>query len=248
MVAALALCRAHAAARVLPSGATVPQNLLRIEIEFEPALHSPLDMRQVELLGADGEPIEAALLDVPLLSRDGRRATILMNPGRIKTGVRPNAALGLALREGERVTLRINDPQLHAPLTKAWRVVAADRERLVPAAWKFNVPAAGSRAMLDVALPSAVGVSAKELIAVADSRGERIAGTAELSRGETHWIFVPARPWRTGGYQLRVHPNLEDVAGNQPCAAFEANELHATDCSRDSAVAFHIAATQRRGP
>ncbi len=60
--------------------------------------------------------------------------------------------------------------------------------------------------------------------------GDRLAGHATLQAGETVWRFVPARPWRAGEYAIVVHPRLEDVAGNRPCAAFEAVALSDVEC------------------
>jgi len=42
-----------------------------------------------------------------------------------------------------------------------------------------------------------------------------VSGTAVVSEGETRWSFRPEHDWLPGRYQLRVHPALEDRAGNR---------------------------------
>jgi len=227
-----------AAPRILPSGPDVPANLLRIEIDLDRPLLRPLDMSRVALFDERGRSIRVGLLDLPLASRDGRKVTLLMDPGRLKTGVGPNVVLGLALHQGEWVTLSVSDPQLGTPLRKRWRVVPARRERIVPQLWNLQLPVAGGRDPLDVSFSYALGSSAAELIAIAAPNGERVVGAAMLTRGETHWRFVPARPWESGQYELRVHPSLEDVAGNRVCAAFEARKQFDEACTREARVAF----------
>jgi len=42
-----------------------------------------------------------------------------------------------------------------------------------------------------------------------------VSGTAAISEAETRWSFLPERDWPPGRYGLRVHPALEDRAGNR---------------------------------
>jgi hypothetical protein len=121
--ALLALPLAASAAPLLtPSGPAVPENLLRIVLHLDAPLSAPLDMRHVVLLGSDGVAIDGAFLDLPLAGSDGKSLTLLLHPGRIKTGVGPNVALGPALRAGQSVVLRIDDPQLGRVVQRHWQV------------------------------------------------------------------------------------------------------------------------------
>jgi hypothetical protein len=236
----------EAAPRVYPSSDTVPENLLRIEIELDHPLWAPLDMRHVQLVGTDGKPISDALLDLPLLSRDSTEVSILLHPGRIKTGVGPNLMLGLALRRGETVSLVIDDPQLGSPLRKSWRVVPALREPIDPASWKIASPSAGTRGRLTVDFPAALDSSAEGLLAIAAPDGRRVMGRARLSNGETRWMFVPDVPWEPGRYQVRAHPHLEDPAGNRVCSAFEQIEQSRVRCNEDARVSFILTSRQSK--
>src|SRR5580704_11835636 len=70
---------------VYPSGSTVPENLLRIELRFSIPLRPPLGIDQVKLVDCNGTEIKDAFLDLPLPSPDGKRVTILFHPGQVKS-------------------------------------------------------------------------------------------------------------------------------------------------------------------
>jgi hypothetical protein len=236
-MAAMAAVTARAAS-VSPASATVPANLLRVQIHLDAAAPALLDLRRVHLFDTRGVEIERAFLDLPLPSRDGRTLTLLLHPGRIKTGVGPNLQLGPALRAGRTVTLVIDG----LALRKRWTVTSAARQRLDPAVWRINTPRSGFATALGVRPNVTLGADARALIAVADADGRRVAGRAELSDDESQWHFVPAQPWRAGRYTLRVHPALEDVAGNRVCAAFEQRALSRADCRTEGRRDFFVGA------
>lgn len=237
--AALPLAAA-AATLVTPSGPAVPENLLRIVLHLDTPLQSPLDMRHVVLLGSDGVAIDDAFLDLPLAGRDGKSLTLLLHPGRIKTGVGPNVALGPALRAGQSVVLRIDDPQLGRVVEKRWQVQPALRQAILPQQWTVQPVERGSRMPLRVRLPAALDAGAAPLLALQGPDGQRVAGTARLAAGETEWRFTPAQAWRAGRYVLRVHPQLEDPQGNRLCSAFEQAGQSAQQCDDEGRREFII--------
>ncbi|HEX5343462.1 MAG TPA: hypothetical protein VFX55_13275 [Duganella sp.] len=237
--AALPLAAA-AATLVTPSGPAVPENLLRIVLHLDTPLQSPLDMRHVVLLGSDGVAIDGAFLDLPLAGRDGKSLTLLLHPGRIKTGVGPNVALGPALRAGQSVVLRIDDPQLGRVVEKRWQVQPALRQAILPQQWTVQPVERGSRMPLRVRLPAALDAGAAPLLALQGPDGQRVAGTARLAAGETEWRFTPAQAWRAGRYVLRVHPQLEDPQGNRLCSAFEQAGQSAQQCDDEGRREFII--------
>lgn len=231
---------ASAVTLVTPSGPAVPANLLRIELHLDAPLSAPLDMRRVMLLDGDGAVIERAFLDLPLASADGRAVTLLLDPGRIKTGVGPNLAMGPALRAGKGVRLRIDDPQLGPVVEKSWQVTAPLRSRIDPRDWTVHAVKRGSRQALRIAFPSALDGGAAPLLAPQGPDGRRLAGVARLAAGEREWRFTPARAWRPGNYLLRVHPRLEDPQGNRLCSAFEQPGQSAQQCAEEGRREFII--------
>jgi hypothetical protein len=208
--------------QVFPSGPTVPENVLRIELRFSVALHPALSISNIKLVDANGHEIKDPFLDLLLPSSDDKRVTILFHPGRVKTGVGANVALGRALHAGENVTLVIDHPALAKPVCKTWQVTAFDSESPQPARWTFESPRPGSRSPLVLHLDKSISSTAEKLIAIRGPDGERLAGDGRLENGETVWHFVPYRPWQAGNYAVVTHPDLEDCAGNRTCAPFEA--------------------------
>ena len=244
---AAVMAAAAAGGVITPSGPEVPANLLRIEVHLDHAL--PAQQRPTILLrDAAGREIADALLDLVLPDQDGRQLVLLLQPGRIKHGVGPNIALGPALRDGEQVSIEVGTEDLARPLRRSWRVGPPQQQALTPATWTVRAPAAGGRTPLVLALNSPVNASAAQLIAVADAKGRRIAGHAVLAAGESEWHFVPASGWKTGSYQLRIHPELEDPAGNRLCAAFEARRQSALRCDQEARIRFRIQTTSGTRP
>lgn len=242
LLTALPLLLAGVLGTVSPSGGSVPANLLRIELRFDQPLPA-LPSRHIVLRGADGEPIDA-LLDLALAGKDERSLVVLMHPGRVKQGLGAQQALGRALHEGEQVSITVDDPRLAQPLRHAWRVGPAIDGQIDPASWSLQAPPAGGRAPLVLRLPTPLNASAAELIAVAGPGERRIAGRATWHTGETEWRFIPASPWRAGAYRVRLHPDLEDPAGNRLCAAFEEQRQSTRDCTEGAAIGFIIMTTK----
>lgn len=225
-----------------PSGPAVPENLLRIELRFSPPLQTPLTLDQVRLLGQDGQPIEGAFLDLPLPSADSGTVTLLLHPGRLKSGVGANLQLGRALHAGASVTLVVDAPSRGKPLRKTWQVVQADVAAPVPASWKLNAVSGGNSLPLVVQLDAAISSTAAALIAVRGPDGKRVEGSAALADAETSWRFVPRRPWKAGRYALMTHPDLEDPAGNRACSPFEAKHGSRAACERGTLTPFTVVA------
>jgi hypothetical protein len=238
---ALALvARTASGASVTPSGPEVAENLLRIELHLDRPMAGALDMSHVTLLDSAGTPIPDAFLDLPLLDRSGRNVTLLLHPGRIKTGVGPNVALGPALRSGQSLTLRIDDPQLGRPFAQHWQVTPPLRERIDPQQWTVQTVRRSGRQTLRVIAPAALDGDAVEAIAVQGPDGRRVAGVAMLTAGEREWQFTPKQNWRPGAHLLRIHPRLEDPQGNRLCSAFEQAGQSAKRCGDEGKLAFII--------
>lgn len=214
-----------------PAGPSVPENLLRFELRFDRPQPLPFDVGRLQLLDGDGIEIRHALLDLALPDRDGRRITVLLDPGRVKSGVGPNVDAGRALREGATITLRVADgADDSAPAAKTWRVTAAASHPLQPERWHISLPRQGSRDALSVDMRTPISSVGEQLIAVLDGQGRRMVGTVSLGDGDATWRFKPSRPWRAGRHRLVTHAGLEDPAGNRRCAAFEAPLRSAAKC------------------
>lgn len=206
---------ARSAPSVQPSGGHVPANLLRISIRFGGPVDGSL-LPRLALLRADGSTIEAPFLPQELWSPDGTVLTLLLHPGRVKTGLNAREELGPILEAGEEVTLALDGRPL-----QRWQVDPADAQGPLVATWRLAPVRAGSRQALAVTLDGPVDGRAAGYMAVADERGRRVDGKAVLVDGESRWIFTPAHPWRAAPYRLVVRGTLEDAAGNRVNGRFE---------------------------
>lgn len=237
---------ATVAVEVHPSGATVPENLLRIELRFREPQRLPFDTRRLQLVDSTGTPITNSLLDLALPDAEGRRITVLLDPGRVKTDVGPNLSAGRALQEGSTVRLMVaNTSPGEPPVFKQWTVTSFDVEVLRPELWHLRIPRIRSNDALVVNMHQPISSSGERFIAVRDPAGLRVSGRISLEDGDTVWRFTPSRSWQKGTYALVTHPDLEDPAGNRSCAAFEEIRASQVRCDMgveipfNPAVAFH---------
>lgn len=221
---------------VRPSADHVPANLLRISLAFAAPVEGGV-LSRLALLKADGSAIEAPFLPQELWSPDGTFLTLLLHPGRVKTGLHAREALGAILSPGDIVTLTLDGHPL-----RRWRIDPDDTEGPVVAAWRIAAVAAGSRQALAVTLDGPIDGLDAAYIAIADGRGRRLPGRAALAPGESRWTFTPAQPWRPGPYRLVVRGTLEDAAGNRPNGRFETAPADAVDTAADQVRYFSVKA------
>ena len=221
-----------------PSGRQVPANLLRISILFAAPVDGPL-LPRITLMQVDGKVIEEPFLEQELWSPDGRTLTLIMHPGRIKTGLRARAMMGPILSTGDDVFLAIDGRSI-----KQWKVGPADEAGPVPSAWKMTAVQAESLQPLIVAFDGPIDGRDLDYLAVADANGRRVAGRARLTIGESAWTFAPNGTWRAGAYKLMVRGTLEDPAGNRLGSRFETSMDSPPGPVADAEILFVVQSTR----
>ena len=214
-----------------PSADSLPENLLRWYVEFSTPMRPGQAMDHVRLIDDQGNEDRTAFLDTSeeLWDPDGRRLTLLFDPGRVKRGIRTNLEQGRPLESGRTYRLRIEQGWqdfsgrgLDAPTERRFKAMPADHQGPDPAQWRLSLPIVGGRAPLVVLFGELLDHAlAARLIMVADEHGTVIDGESRVSPGDGEWRFTPSAPWPAGRYQLRTSPELEDVAGNRPGRAFD---------------------------
>jgi hypothetical protein len=217
--------------RVAPSADILPENLLRFYVEFSAPMSRGEAYENVRLLDERGTPLELPFLELgeELWDPRGVRFTLLFDPGRIKTGLKPREELGPVLEAGKRYVLVIgrgwrdaSGRRLAAEYRKPFRVGPPDTTPPDPSAWVVDPPGAGTRAPVTVRFPEPLDrAMLGRVLAVEAGQGRPVAGTVEVGRNETAWAFAPDEPWRLGDYHLRVDRALEDRAGNSVGRPFE---------------------------
>ncbi|UVO49911.1 hypothetical protein M0208_05030 [Sphingomonas sp. SUN019] len=198
-----------------PTGASIPANLLRLSIAFARPPEGPV-LPRLSLVRGDGSTIEEPFLDQELWSPDGRTLTVLMHPGRVKTGLAANESLGRALIPGDEASLIFDGRRIGG-----WTVVPPDIAPPDPSRWRTTAPRSGTREAVIVQLDEPVDALGDNLIAVRDAGGRRVGGTGQLVKGEAVWRFTPRSAWQAERYVVVAAPDLEDPAGNRPGQDFE---------------------------
>lgn len=218
-------------AAIYPSAAKLPENLLRFYVQFSAPMRQGDIYRHVRLLDAENKPVALAFLEIEqeLWSRDGTRLTLLLDPGRVKRGLKPRAEAGPALVAGQSYRLWI-DPSwrdahgklLAEPADKVFHVGPPDEVQPSPNRWRIESPPAGTVAALTVVFDEPLDYAMlQRVIRVMDGDGREIDGEVTLADRETRWLFKPAEKWSAGEYLLQVATSLEDVVGNSIAKLFE---------------------------
>ena len=228
-------------ASVAPSGAVVPENLLRFSIRFDTPPQGPV-LARLALTGRGDRPLPEPFLVQELWSPDGRTLTVLLHPGRVKTGLVAHEERGAILTTGDEVRLMLDGRAI-----QRWSVGPRDELGPRPAAWRLSTVHAGRRETMTVRLDAAIDALDVGYLAVVDDRQRRIRGRAMLSEGETAWRFMPAEPWRAGSYRLLVRGTLEDPAGNRVSSRFETDMAARPGVPADAEVPFVVGSGGDRG-
>jgi hypothetical protein len=218
-----------------PGGKWVPANLLRFSVTFSAEMEEGSAAGHVHLRESGGEDVPGALFAMTpeFWDRERRRLTVLLEPGRIKRGLRPHALAGPPLLEGSTVTLVV-DPELRDAsgtelaegAQRTYRIGPAVRTRVDPARWGIRWPNPGRDQLVvrfDRPLDRAL---VRRCLRLVDERGHPVPGRATLDRDASVWVFAPDR--RVDNWRLRIDTRLEDLAGNSVRRVFD-RDLHGAD-------------------
>jgi len=230
---AFATCPAPEAGRVdiYPTAKVLPENLLRIYVYYPRAMAASAGLSDIRLLDADGTPMDGVFLPTreDLWSQDRRRLTVLMDPGRVKTGLDASEVMGRALRSGHSYTLEVSGGSMDVAgcvlgqkTAVAFEVGPPDLDPPDPSEWVLSTPKLGSRDPLMVNLGSPHDhLSLAFRLRVLDAEGSIVPGQIGLSPNEDGWEFTPRLAWGAETYSLTIEDSLEDLAGNRPGVLFD---------------------------
>jgi hypothetical protein len=225
--------------RSTPSTDTVPENLLRMYLEFSDSMSRESGVEHIHLLDGTGKEVRHAFLplDGDFWNPAHTRYTVFFDPGRVKRGILPNEEMGRPLRAGRTYTLVVDSTWHDAhgrPLGRSLRrTLVASPAVVAPitlAEWRVIAPKAGTRDSLIVIFPRSLdrGLIDRS-IGVETDRGSRVEGAVAVARGERRWAFAPANPWAGSRHRIVVLSILEDVAGNQVNHPFEVDLFEKVD-------------------
>jgi hypothetical protein len=218
-------------AKVYPSAATVPENLLKFYLIFSAPMSRGHSYDHIRLQDENGKEVELPFLEIEeeLWDTTMTRLTLFIDPGRIKRGVKPLEEIGPALEEGKQFTLIIDEKwedakgnPLKETFRKNFKVGPPDRDPPDPARWKIQPPKAATREPLTISFPDPIDHAlAQRLIRVRAASDESVEGKISMDDQERRWALVPELPWQRGTYTLLIQTTIEDLAGNNIGKPFE---------------------------
>lgn len=206
---------------VHPNLDRLPANILRAHIVFDRPMQTAEALKHIKLIDDRQNDISDALLDLTdgLWTTDGRILTILFHPGRVKTGLVAGERYGSIFTEGRTYQLVVsgkilgaNGKSLESDYYHSFEIAPAIRQGFLPIPDKLllkkNVVRVETNQPLD-------WLSLQTYLAVTDESDRRLKANFSLTAdGKAIAIHMDEFAFEERRF-LRVHPQLEDVAGNR---------------------------------
>ncbi len=215
---------------VYPSADTLPENLLRFYVQFSESMKAVDNLEHIHLLDASGKTIPGALFNhvYELWDSQQTQLTLILDPARVKTGLKAHESLGRALSPGHYYQLIISQAEnvkgqpLAQPFVKKFYVTRQDTVMPKVSSWKILPPAAQSKEALRLQFPQNLDwMSLHQRIRVLQDNQSPVPGRIAILQQEQGWQFTPRQAWKKGTYTLQVNSRLEDPAGNNLLGLFD---------------------------
>ncbi|MEL6181361.1 MAG: hypothetical protein AAFS10_20555, partial [Myxococcota bacterium] len=139
---------------VYPRVTELPENVLRFYVYFSEPMADGDFLEHIRLEHVEtGQILTDVFFDniYELWSRDRKRITLLVDPGRVKTGLEANQRLGRAFPAGQTYRLHVlttwkslRGMPLDAPFIQTYRTIHEDRQPVDVQAWRVTFPDEGS--------------------------------------------------------------------------------------------------------
>lgn len=234
---------------IYPRTDRVPVNILRFYVQFSRPMQEMNILQYIRLRDENGGDLSGVFYEnqYELWNQERTQVTLIIDPGRVKTGLQAHQTLGRAFVAGRRYVLSI-DPGLldfyDRPVLQGFKhsfiAVAEDIQAPNTALWKHSQPQKNSREALVISFNDTLDhLSALGLIKVFQGTQE-VPGHIVLEKQQQEWHFVPTRPWSEGEYHIRVSARLEDVAANSLHQVFDQKHNSQKQQQSDSHIYFRI--------
>ena len=220
---------------IYPSLDTLPENLLKIYLQFSGPMREGEALKHVALLDDKSDTVKSIFLELqPELWNNERTVlTLWLDPGRIKRDLIPNQQLGNPLKRGKRYTLAVSNTwkdvqglPLQQPYSKQFIVGVRDGTSPVIEQWQLDQPNAQTSQPLTIKLNEPLDYFLlQESITIVDTNNKNIDGKIQVSYKERTLQFIPTNNWVAGAYRVNVEPVLEDLAGNNLNRPFDRDVL-----------------------
>lgn len=215
---------------VYPSSDTLPDNLLRVYVQFSQAMKPFENLEKIKIIHESGEEVPHAIFQnsQELWNAEQTQLTLIFDPSRVKTGLKAHQAQGRALKSGNTYQLQIGQLEnsehvkMTAPYAKSFYVTDSDTVQPTISNWDIETPAANSVMPMAINFSETIDhFSLQSRLTLLDPENSKIKGTVSISDRELRWEFTPAQPWPAGRYRLAVNTRLEDPSGNNLNGLFD---------------------------
>lgn len=214
---------------------TVPENILKIYIQFSHPMMESRSANFIKLVKNETDTLHDAFLDLQpeLWNEDRTVITVWLDPGRIKRDLQPNLKLGAPLHQSEKYKLIVSkqwkDTEGHE-LEKdhVWSFITSIRDSISPdpAKWKMHLPKVMSKEPLIIDINESLDhFLLMESLQVINKNGLSVKGSFNIPANDKTASFSPAEPWVAGNYSVRIASKLEDLSGNNLNRPFERDLL-----------------------
>ncbi len=210
--------------KIYPTSGLLAENILRFYVYFSTPMKRQVALEYIKLIDENGKRDLHAFMRFKqeLWSPDGKRLTLLFDPGRIKRKVATNIELGPALQEGKRYQLVIDGKwetatgkKLKRSFVKEFLVVESLRTFPDPKKWIVKRPMLNSSDPLSIRFDRIYDHAlSKKFIQIRDLKNSIIMGEVSLVDNEKSWIFRPEKNWNVSEIKVIINAELEDIAGN----------------------------------
>jgi hypothetical protein len=216
---------------IYPTTDSIPENILRFYIEFSAPIREENALSHIHLTGEDEKELSIVFFDnnYELWNADRTMLTLILDPGRLKTGLKANKELGRVFQKGLKYSMTVDSlftimKGNHLSKGFVKHFVASEADTLAPDSnkWLIHTPPSSTISPLVIDFGETIDhVSALGYLAIIDNEGNRIEGTIILRSCESVWEFVPKKQWRKGGYTLFINSRFEDIAANNLNGLFD---------------------------
>ena len=232
--------------QIYPSSDVLPENTLKFYVHFSAPMRKGDVYRHLQIREVGGKPVELPFLEIvqEFWSRDSRRLTLLLDPGRIKRGLKPRKEMGPIFEQGKTYELVVdgdwpdgNGRPVGKDFAKRFRIAAEDFQQPNPARWQKTIPPKNSKQPLVISFSESLDHSMLQTaITVLDSQAKPVAGKIEISENETRWSFSPESQWSSGKYTIEINSRLEDNAGNSIEKQFDVDVFDKTQSTKTNST------------
>tara|TARA_B110000240_G_scaffold197671_1_gene253780 strand:- start:1817 stop:2860 length:1044 start_codon:yes stop_codon:yes gene_type:complete len=215
---------------IYPTANELPENLLRMYIQFSQPMKTKGNIEKIKLLNEQGIEVKGAIFNnvYELWDDSQTQLTIIFDPSRVKTGLIANETLGRSLKPNKIFKIIIVDlenvygKKLLQSYVKTFSVTKADVTSPDTESWRFKLPKSDSKTPLSINFKSSIDkMSLQHRIQLLNENDKVIKGVIFLKNKEKIWEFIPQELWTAGKYTLKVNSRLADPSGNNLNGLFD---------------------------